>query len=248
MNDVLTVSSLIEFLLSLLRDEEAKAEFMADPHGTLARHGLDHLCAQDVYDVAPMIADHGSVHVKQAAQHSAPYHGDDPVRAISHITEKYEVTHVTVDESPEYNLTYVDDRDTVVQIDDRDKIVNVDDRDTTSIHADGDVTIENSFNEDNDVNMIEDSYNQDNDGVDNKGGKIDDSAVAGEDIEDSFTSDDDTTVTDSYKVDNSVSDVDASSDDTSVTTVQDSFTTDDDGTDVTVDDEDADGAEDQIAG
>jgi len=237
---VLTVSSLIEFLLSLLRDEETKAEFAADPHGTLARHGLDHLSAQDVYDVAPMIADHGSVQVKHAAQHATPYHGDDPIRAISHVTQKYEVTHVTVDESREYNLTYVDDRDTIIQIDDRDKTINVDDRDTTSIQAGGDVNIDNSFNQDTDVNMIEDSFNEDNDGVDNKGGKIDDSAVAGDDIEDSFT-DDDTAVIDSYKADNSVSHVDASSDDNSVTTVEKSFTSDEDGVDV--DDNDAEGAE-----
>lgn len=225
---MLTVSSLIDFLLSLLRDEEAKAEFAVDPHGMLDRHGLGHLSAQDVRDVAPMVADHGSVHVKHAVQNSASYHGDDPVQAISHITRHYDVTHVTVDESREYNLTYVDDRDTVVQIDDRDKTINVDDRDTTSIQADGDVNIDNSFNQDTDVTMIEDSFNEDNDGVDNKGGKIDDSAVTGEDIEDSFT-DDDTAVTDSYKADNSVSDVDASTDDNSVTTVPDSYHPDNDG-------------------
>ena len=233
---MLTISSLIEFLLHLLRDEDAKAEFVADPHGMLTRHGLDHLSAQDVHDVAPLVADHGSVHVKHASQHYAPYHGDDPVRAISHLTQHYEVTNVTVDESREYNLTYVDDRDTVIQVDDRDKIVNVDDRDTTSIHADGDVNIADSFNQDTDVNMIEDSFNQDNDGVDNKGGKIDHSAVAGDDIAHSFTSDDDTTVTDSYKVDNSVSDVDASSDDTTSVDVHNSYNPDNDGTDVDAED------------
>jgi len=233
---MLIISSLIEFLLHLLRDEDAKAEFVADPHGVLARHGLDHLSAQDVHDVAPLVADHGSVHVKHASQHHAPYHGDDPVRAISHLTQRYEVTNVTVDESREYNITYVDDRDTVIQVDDRDKIVNLDDRDTTSIHADGDVNIADSFNQDTDINMIEDSFNQDNDGVDNKGGKIDHSAVAGDDIDHSFTSDDDTTVTDSYKVDNSISDVDASSDDTTSVDVHNSYNPDDDGTDVDAED------------
>lgn len=234
-NDVLTVSSLIDFLLSLLRDEEATAEFAADPHGMLARHGLGHLSAQDVHDVAPMVADHAAVQVKHSAGYSGSYHGDDPIQAISHITRQYEVTHVTVDQSPEYTLTYVDDRDTLVQIDDRDKTINVDDRDTTSIQAEGDVTIEDSFNQDTDVTMIEDSYNQDNDGVDNKGGTIDDSALAGEDIEDSYT-DDDTTVTDSHKTDNSISDIDASNDDTTATTVGDTYTTDDDTIDATDDD------------
>ncbi len=240
---MLTISSLIEFLLDLLRDEDAQAEFVADPQGMLARHGLGQLSAQDVYDVAPLVADHASVHVKHegyhpGSDHPGPYHGDDPVQAISHITRHYEVTNVTVDESSEYNLTYVDDRDTVVQIDDRDKIVNVDDRDTTAIHADGDVNIDDSFNQDNDVAIIEDSFNEDNDGVDNKGGTIDDSAVAGDDIEGSFTSNDDTAVIDSYKVDNSISDVDASSDDSTVNEVQNSYNSDNDGADVTAGDVD----------
>lgn len=236
---MLTVASLIDFLLSLLRDEELKAEFAADPHGTLARNGLGHLSAQDVCDAAPMLADHESVHVKYA---STPYKGDDPVEAISHITRQYEVTNVTVDESREYNLTYVDDRDTLVQIDDRDRTINVDDRDTTSIQADGDVNIDNSFNQDTDVNMIEDSFNQDNDGVDNKGGTIDDSVAAGDDIENSFNSEENTSVTDSFNTDNSETNVDASNDDTTVTTVDDSFKQDNDVTEVTVegdaDDED----------
>ncbi len=221
---MLSVSSLIEFLMNLLRDEAAQAEFERDPHGVLARHGLDGLSGQDVRDVAPMVADHEAVHVKHAGDHSSPDHDDDPVREITHITKHYEVNNVVVDDSDEYHVTYVDDRDT---------IVNVDDRDTTTIHADGDVTIEDSFNQDNDVNVIEDSFNQDNDGVDNKGGTIDDSVVAGEDIEDSLKSDDDTTVSDSFNVDNSET-VDASDDDTTGTDVQDSYNEDNDVADVDV--------------
>jgi hypothetical protein len=173
------------------------------------------------------------VHAKHVAYHQAPYHGDDPVRAITHLTQQYEVTNVMVDESREYNLTYVDDRDTVIQVDDRDKIINVDDRDTTSIQADGDVNIDHSFNRDNDVNMIDHSFNQDNDGVDNKGGTIDRSVATGDGIDDSFKSDNDTTVTDSHKVDNSVSDVNQSSDHTTATHVQHSYNPDNDSIDVT---------------
>jgi hypothetical protein len=209
-NGVLSVSSLIEFLLGLLRSESAQAEFVADPEGTLARHGLDGLCGQDVRDVAPMLADHAAVHAtgsdSHPVSHSSGGHDgqDDPVREIKHITEHYEVNNVVVHESDEYNFTYVDDRDT---------IVNVDDRDTTTIQADGDVTIKDSFNSDNDVTVIQDSFNQDNDGVDNKGGTIDDSAVAGDDVDDSFNSDD-TTIVDSFTEDHNETTLDTPEHDT----------------------------------
>jgi hypothetical protein len=222
-NDVLSVSSLIEFLMNLLRDEAAQVEFERDPQGMLARHGLDGLCGQDVRDVQPLLADHVAVHVRNGGYAPSPHHDDDPVREISHITEHYEVRNVVVDDSDEYSFTYVDDRDT---------IVNVDDRETTVIHADGDVTIEDSFNQDNDVNVIEDSFNQDNDGVDNKGGTIEDSTVAGEDIEDSLNSDDDTVVDGSFTTDNSETNVDASDDDTTEVDVQGSYHEDNDETDV----------------
>ena len=223
---MLSVSSLIEFLLNLLRDEAAQAEFERDPHGVLARHGLDGLSGQDVRDAHPIVADHVAVHVKDddhdpvSWYHRADDDHDDAVREISYIHRHYEVDRtVVVNDSDEYNVTYVDDRDT---------IVNVDDRDTTTIVADGDVTIEDSFNQDNDVTAIEDSFNQDNDGVDNKGGTIDDSAVAGDDIEDSYNSDDDVSVNESYNSDHSETSVDASDDDTTEVDVEDSYNSDDD--------------------
>ncbi|MGH3977438.1 MAG: IniB N-terminal domain-containing protein [Pseudonocardiaceae bacterium] len=206
MSDVLSVSSLIEFLMNLLRDEEAQAEFERDPQGMLARHGLDGLCGQDVRDARPLLADHEAVRVKGGDDDDRAsgsyYHGgdDDPVREIHYVREHYEADKNVVVNN-EYDYTYVDDRDT---------IINVDDRDTTTIVADGDVTIEDSFNEDNDVTVIEDSFNEDNDGVDNKGGTIDESVVAGDGIESSLNSDDDTTVGDSFDEDHSETDVDAS--------------------------------------
>ncbi|MGH3751533.1 MAG: IniB N-terminal domain-containing protein [Pseudonocardiaceae bacterium] len=230
---MLSVSSLIEFLLNLLRDEAAQEEFERDPEGTLARHGLDGLSGQDVRDAAPLVADHRAVHVRHGGSDQPAYHGDDPVRAITHITERYEVTNVVVDDSDEYNFIYVDDRDTTINVDDRDTIVTVDDRDTTTIDAEGDVTIEDSFNQDNDVAVIEDSFNQDNDGVDNKGGTIEDSTVAGDDIEDSLNSDDDTTVVDSLNEDNSAT-ADASDDDTTDVGAQDSYNEDNDSADIDV--------------
>jgi hypothetical protein len=165
---VLSISSLIDLILKLLQDPDAQAEFARDPHGMLAQNGLQDLTAQDVCDVAPMVADHPAVSAKHG-DYQPSLHNDDPVGALSHIKDHYVVNKTLVTEK-NYDLTYVDDRDT---------IVNVDDRDTTSIQAEGDVTIEDSFNQDNDVNLIEDSFNQDNDGVDNKDGSIEQAAVAG---------------------------------------------------------------------
>lgn len=193
---MLSVSSLIEFLINLLRDQAAQEEFARDPQGMLARNGLDSLTAQDVGDIAPMLADHEGVALKHDGSHPVPqqtgYHHDDPVRAITQLTDRYEVKNVVVNNSNEYNVSYVDDR---TYIDDRDTNVNVDDRDTTNIRAGGDVNVKDSFNQDNDVKVIKDSYNQDNDGVDNKGGTIDDSPVAGNDIKDSLNTQKDTTAT-----------------------------------------------------
>ena len=224
---MLSVSSLIEFLLNLLRSEAAQAEFVADPEGTLSRHGLDGLCGQDVRDVQPLLADHAAVHAKDPDHHPVSHYQrghdgqDDPVREIKHITEHYQVNHVVVHDSDQYNFTYVDDRDT---------IVNVDDRDTTTIQADGDVTITDSFNEDNDVTVIEDSFNQDNDGVDNKDGTIDDSAVVGDDVEDSVNSED-TAVVNSFTEDNDETTIDTPEQDTTEIAIEDS-PTDDEADDV----------------
>ncbi|HEV7651641.1 MAG TPA: IniB N-terminal domain-containing protein, partial [Actinophytocola sp.] len=150
------ISSLIEFLLALLGDEELQADFQGDPEGTLAKYGLDSTCGADIQDVQPMVADHVGVHATGGLPH---FSGDDPVHGISVITRHY-----MVHDGPDinnYNYYYVDDNDI---------IVTVDDRDTVNIHADGDLTITDSFNEDNDITVIDDSFNQDNDGVDNKGG------------------------------------------------------------------------------
>ena len=54
---MLSLSSLIEFLLDLLRDEATQAEFARDPQAMLAAHGLAGVTAQDIRDAQPMLAD-----------------------------------------------------------------------------------------------------------------------------------------------------------------------------------------------
>jgi len=216
-----TISSLIEFLLALLGDEQLQGEFHDDPEGVLEQYGLDSACGADIRDAQPMVADHVGVQAGDGPPQFA--HSEDTATEIASITKHY-VIHKGP-ETNEYNYYFVDDSDI---------IITVDDRDTVNIEADGDVTIENSFNQDNDITVIEDSFNQDNDGVDNKGGSIDDSVVTGDDMSSSNNSDDDTTVSDSQNTTQTESNVDASTD----TTIDDSFndnTSDDDVIDADVD-------------
>jgi hypothetical protein len=215
-----TISSLIEFLMALLADEDLQAELQADPEGVLSRYGLDSACGEDIRDAQPMVADQVGVHGIGGRPQFA--HSDDPATEISVLTNHYDVT--TGPTSNEYNYYYVDDSDI---------IITVNDQDTINIHADGDLTITDSFNEDNDIVVIDESYNQDNDGVDNKGGSIDDSVVAGDDHAGSGNSDDDVDVSGSHNDTVTETDTDLSHD----TTVEDSFNnnvSDDDYIDVDV--------------
>jgi hypothetical protein len=216
------ISSLIEFLLALLGDEELAADFQADPEGTLAKYGLDSACGLDIRDAEPMVAD--SVGVQATGGLAQFGNGEDAVPEISVITRHY-----VVHEGPDinnYNYYYVDDEDI---------IITVDDRDTVNIHADGDLTITDSFNEDNDITVIDDSFNQDNDGIDNKGGTIDHSTAAGDDIEDSLNDETNTTVSDSKNTTVTETNTDASSD-TTIDTSYNNNTSDNDliDTDVSV--------------
>lgn len=200
-----TISSLIEFLMALLADEDLQADFQADPEGVLDSYGLDSTCGEDIRDARPMLADQAGV---ASVGHARFAHSDDPVREITVLTKNYDVTvRPTVNE---YNYYYVDDNDV---------IITVNDNDTITIQADGDLTITDSFNEDNDVTVIQDSFNQDNDGVDNKGGTIDDSVAAGHDLSGSLNSDDDASMTASHDTTVNDADTDASAG----TTVDGSF-------------------------
>jgi len=199
------ISSLIDFLMALLGDEDLQADFRADPDGTLAKYGLDGTCGMDIRDAQPMVADHVGVHATGGLPHFSD--GDDAVHDITVITRHY------VHDGPDvnnYNYYYVDDHDI---------LVNIDDRDTVNIHADGDLSITDSFNSDNHVTVIDNSFNQDNDGIDNKGGSIDHSTATGHDMGSSLNSDDDTTVTGS---DNHTS-TDTTTDASTHTTIDTSF-------------------------
>jgi hypothetical protein len=105
--------ALIEFILSLLRDPAAAAEFDADPEGAMSARGVSNARFDDVCAVAPIAVDRASV---IAAPKPAPPepHPDPVINEIRSIVN---------------NFAWVDDRDTVV-----DQSVN------QNIWADGDVT------------------------------------------------------------------------------------------------------------
>jgi hypothetical protein len=176
--------------MNLLSNPDAKAEFERDPQGVLAQHGLDNVCGQDVRDAQPLLADHPNVHATSAFGHHPG--GDDPIREIRYVSQHYEVDRSVTNNH--YDVSYVDDRD------------------TTNINAHGDVTVTDSFNQDNDVSVTQDSNNYDNHGVDNRGGEIDHSVVGGHDVNDSGNAVTHTAVDGSFDTDNSHTNVDASDD------------------------------------
>uniref|UniRef100_UPI000FDC694D IniB N-terminal domain-containing protein n=1 Tax=Microbacterium sp. CPCC 204701 TaxID=2493084 RepID=UPI000FDC694D len=91
-------NSIIEFILSLLRDPAAMAALKDDPEGTLSRNRMEGLCADDVRAVAPVIYDRPDVVPK--AHHTPPPPSDnDVVNEISRITSHW---------------TWVDSRSTIV--------------------------------------------------------------------------------------------------------------------------------------
>lgn len=197
---MLSLSSLIEFLLDMMRDPATQNDYARDPNATLAARGLSGVTAQDVRDVQPLLADQQGVSASTGGAHSARpagfdqssgpsaghgggYAGPDPSAAIRHVTDTYEVDRSTVvkNVTQEYKQyatykTYVTDN---------------------SVYADNGSTV------------IQDSFNQDNDGIDLKGATVDSSVLAGRDALQSGNTVDSTTNQGSFNQDDSTSVVDS---------------------------------------
>lgn len=207
---MLSLSSLIDFLLSLLRDEDAQAEFERDPQGMLARHNLDGVTAQDIRDVQPMLADRDGVTCsgsndrdgggysgggRDGGDHSgAAYHSgahrsyqndDDPVRVIHHVQNTHHVEREVVVRNENHTTQEIEYKQYNTEFNYTDNSVYV---------ADGGT-------------YIRDSYNQDNDGVDLKGADIEDSSVVVGNENSvgntQVTTEETTTVTESFNEDSS---------------------------------------------
>ena len=165
-------ADIIDFLLTLLTDEEAQAQFDKDPQGTLAAAGLEGVSAADIRDARLQLADSGAISATDDGRGSSYADGDDPVREIGYTTQHYVADeNVVQHDGGHADLSLVERGDTFVTIDDRDTLF------FQSI-SDDDVTInqDNSVNnqlaiQDNDVNVsdndttinAEDSFNSDDD-------------------------------------------------------------------------------------
>lgn len=107
--------ALIEFILSLLRDPDASAQFAAAPEDTLERRGLGGVTQHDVRSVMPVIVDHPAVTARPATAATTTYQTSQ-----SSVVE--EITNVT-------NTFHIDNRSMIL-----DQSVN------QTIWAQGDVT------------------------------------------------------------------------------------------------------------
>lgn len=148
-----SLSALIDFLVSLMRDDDAQADFDRDPQGALARGGLGDVTGQDVRDARMVMRDSGCL-VPAGGSHGARHSGShDPVREIHHTTANYHVdaNYQRVDQT--FNLVNIDDRDTTVIDSFNSNNNNNNDVDTVAIQ-------DNSHDTTNNTNIdIDDSFN-----------------------------------------------------------------------------------------
>lgn len=88
--------ALIAFILSLLHDPEAAAEFAADPQSALDQHGLSGVCMADVAAVRPVIVDRPEVihHVQHHEWGPTPGGGGGggPIGEIVRMIQQYTTT------------------------------------------------------------------------------------------------------------------------------------------------------------
>lgn len=137
------LSSLIDFLMNLLKDDDAKKAFDENPDGELKKAGLNGVTGQDVRDARLIMADSGGVRARGEERSSS--HDNDPVREIHHTTREYVV------EKPVTNI------EQNISIDDRDVTI-IDD----SFNSDDDTEVNSVAIQDNDTNVVQvkDSFNE----------------------------------------------------------------------------------------
>jgi hypothetical protein len=121
-----TTQSLLDFILNLLRDGDAKAAFVANPDRALANAGLSDVCSEDVSDAMSYVSEYHPVsHVGDRAYTVGNSNGSAPdsYRPDSYRPDSYQPdVHATAVHQLEYisnNYSYTDSHDTVI-----DKSVN----------------------------------------------------------------------------------------------------------------------------
>ncbi|WP_156934842.1 IniB N-terminal domain-containing protein [Pseudonocardia spinosispora] len=102
-------TSLLDWILSLLRDPDARADFQADPSGYAADHGFDGLTSADVHDALCLIADNGSASYdhKSFNDHNHVHYPPPPPHEHSHHDAPHYLNHYITN-----NYTTVEDHST----------------------------------------------------------------------------------------------------------------------------------------
>ena len=112
-------TSLLDFILNLLKNPPAQAEFRASPEQVLAAHGLTGVCAADIHETLPLVTDHRSVELTSTSHFAppsvVPAPGDNDTHAaieyLRYITNTYtyEDHSVHIDDSLHVNIWAVGD-------------------------------------------------------------------------------------------------------------------------------------------
>ncbi len=124
--------SLLEFILTLLRDSDAKAAFIADPDRALADAGLSEVCSEDIADAMSYVAEYHPVTLVgpreynlgngAISQHVGDHRPDHDDRHDHRPEDYHPGPHATPVQQLEYitnNYSYTDSHDTLI-----DKSVN----------------------------------------------------------------------------------------------------------------------------
>jgi len=123
-----SIAEIMDFLLSLMRDDDTRREFERAPDAALENRGLADVTSQDVRDARLMMADCGAVQPRAGTQsRSSSGSGDDPIREIHHTTTHFEVGDVTT------TVITVNDNDTVIVDSFNNDVVAIQDNDTTDV-------------------------------------------------------------------------------------------------------------------
>lgn len=139
--------TLIEFILSLLRDPGAAEEFIADPEEALANEGLAGICAEDVRAVVPVIVERPEVIVRPVPVPIPVHPGVAPrpeppqvIKEITTIANHFQIDNrsTIIDQSVNQNIWAEGD---VTQIFDQEAVVAVGDQ---ALAAGDEAAVDNS--------------------------------------------------------------------------------------------------------
>ena len=102
------VTSLLDFILNLLKNPQAQVEFRASPEQVLAAHGLTGVCAADIHETLPLVTDHRSVELTSTSHSAPPAVGSAPGDSDTHAAVEY-LRYITNTYTYEDHGVHIDD-------------------------------------------------------------------------------------------------------------------------------------------